>query len=114
MGAPTAEELAVENFSEPGTLTRPIFGPDLASAIAMSGITNRYHRVSGTAQMTTIALPYTGFAGKVSFIPTAAFTGATGGAAGTAIGLAFTAVIGKVLDLVYNPITGLWYPSYVA
>lgn len=86
-----------------------------ASAIAMSiyyGIT----KVSGTAEMTTIAVP-AGFRGTIALIPTGAFTGATGGTAaydGTSdtipIGKAFTAVAGKVLYLTTDGL--LWYPSY--
>lgn len=86
-----------------------------ASAIAMAiyyGIT----KVSGTAEMTTIAVP-AGFRGTICLIPTGAFTGATGGTAaydGTSdaipIGKAFTAVAAKALYLTTDGL--LWYPSY--
>jgi len=98
-------------FVTPGTNEQGIEGATLASAAAMTP-THRQHAVSGTAAITSIALPWPGFAGEIVFFPTAAFTGAAGGAAGVAIGLAFTAVVGKALTLTYSPATGLWYPSY--
>lgn len=75
-------------------------------------------KVSGTAAMTAVRVPK-GFRGTFCLIPTAAFTGATGGAADFAnasydqipIGLAFTAVIGKALFLTVGP-DNLLYPSY--
>ncbi len=86
-----------------------------ASAIAMPAPNALITTVSGTAAMTTIGIPWPAFTGVIKYIPTAAFTGATGGTAtATAlpIGLAFTAVIGKVLDLTCDGIK--WYPSYVS
>ena len=69
--------------------------------------------ISGALAITTIGLPWEGFTGTVAFRPTGAFTGATGGtttATAGAIGLAFTAVVGKILFLTYDG--ALWYPSY--
>jgi hypothetical protein len=71
--------------------------------------------ISGTNQLTSIDLPWLGFTGTVAFRPTGAFTGATGGtstASTGAIGLAFTAVVGKILLMTYDG--ALWYPSYTA
>lgn len=71
--------------------------------------------ISGTNALTSIDLPWLGFTGTIAFRPTAAFTGATGGTSTSstgAIGLAFTAVIGKVLFLTYDG--ALWYPSYTS
>ena len=87
----------------------------VASAIAMSAPTARITTVSGTAEMTTIAIPWPNFTGSIVYIPTAAFTGATGGTAtATAkpIGKAFTAVAGKALELYFDG--SLWYPSYTS
>ena len=87
----------------------------VGSAIAHPAPTARITTVSGTAEMTTIGIPWSGFTGSVVFIPTAAFTGATGGTAtATAkpIGKAFTAVAGKALEMFCDGI--LWYPSYIA
>lgn len=91
----------------------------LASA---AGVANEVQyaitKVSGTAAMTAVRVPK-GFRGTIALIPTAAFTGATGGAADLAqtsydqfpIGLAFTAVVGKTLFLTLGP-DNLLYPSY--
>lgn len=111
-------ELEFLGFTEPGTETRGIQGADIASAAGLIATpTHKLHRVTGTAAITLIPLPYPDFAGTIRLLPTGAFTGATGGAAtamNKPIGLAFTAVVGKPLDLTYYPAQGLWYPSYVA
>ena len=86
-----------------------------ASAIAMPAPVARITTVSGTAEMTTIGIPWPGFTGSIVFIPTGAFTGATGGTAtATAkpIGKAFTAVAGKALELYCDGLN--WYPSYTS
>jgi len=71
--------------------------------------------ISGALALTTIGLPWEGFTGTVAFRPTGAFTGATGGTSTSlvgAIGLAFTAVVGKILFMTYDG--ALWWPSYVS
>jgi hypothetical protein len=111
MGAITENVYA---FHNPGGLQFGVVDPvTRASAIAMTAPNALVSTISGTAQMTTIALPYPGFTGFIIYRPTAAFTGATGGTSdGTnmAIGLAFTAVIGKALMMVFDG--ALWWPSY--
>jgi len=103
-------------FTNPGGLQKGVVNPvTVASTTAMPAPSALISTVSGTVAITTIAVPWPGFTGKISYIPTAAFTGATGGTAdGTnmPIGLAFTAVIGKVLDLSFDG--AKWYPSYVS
>jgi hypothetical protein len=87
----------------------------VASAVAQPNPEAYLTTVSGTAAMATIGLPYIGFTGTIAFRPTAAFTGVTGGTSTSlvgAIGLAFTAVVGKVLFMTYDG--SLWWPSYVA
>jgi len=93
----------------------------LASAAGVANeVSYAVTKVSGTNAMTAVRVPK-GFRGTIALIPTAAFTGATGGAADLAqtsydqfpIGLAFTAVIGKTLFLTLGP-DSLWYPSYVS
>ncbi len=105
-------------LTTPGGSTQGIEGALLASSAGTSlAITNYLHRVSGTAAQVLVDLPYEGFAGTIALIPTGIFTGATGGVASgnsKAIGLAFTAVVGKVLFLTYVPSQGLWYPSYTS
>ncbi len=107
----------VENpfpFASPGGLQGGKVNPTaVASAIAHPAPTALVTTVSGTAAMTTIGLPWPGFTGFIIFIPTGAFTGATGGTAtATAlpIGLAFQAVVGIALVLVCDGAN--WYPSY--
>lgn len=88
----------------------PIVRP---SAVAMTQPVAYLTVVSGALAMTTIDLPFIGFTGTIAFRPTGAFTGATGGTTTSttgAIGLAFTAVVGKILFLTYDG--ALWYPSY--
>ncbi len=65
--------------------------------------------MSGTGAVVNITVPYTGFQGTVRVVPTGNFTWTTAGN----IGLAGTAVTGRVLEFTYVPATGKWYPSYV-
>lgn len=106
-------------FQNPGTpekiaIQNPV---TVASAIAHPAPTALITTVSGTAEMTTIGLPWTGFCGFVVFLPTGAFTGATGGTAtatAAPIGKAFTAVAGKALIMFYSQAANLWYPCYTS
>ena len=111
--APNNEDYILPKTDNP-TL-RPV-GPTIASAAGLiAQPLGAIQKVSGVAAITLIPLPYTGFVGQIHFIPTGAFTGATGGAATATnkpIGLAFTAVVGKVLTLTYDG--DKWYPSYTA
>lgn len=116
---PSAEgELEFLGLQSPGTETKGIQGADIASAAGVIDTPTHYlHRITGALAITLIPLPYPGFAGTIAIVPTGAFTGATGGVATATnkpIGLAFTAVVGKVLFLTYAPAQGLWYPSYTA
>lgn len=106
----------IENFRLFGGAQQGVVNPvTVASAIAHPAPTAFVTTVSGTAEMTTIGLPWQGFTGAICFIPTQAFTGAIGGTAtATAkpIGKAFTAVAGKALFMVFDGT--LWYPSYTS
>lgn len=109
-------ELEYRGFDQVGTQTNGIEGATLASAATITP-THGLHAVSGTTEITLVALPYPGFAGTIRLRPTGVFTGATGGVATSVnkpVGLAFTAVVGKILELTYSPAAGLWYPSYVS
>ena len=66
--------------------------------------------VSGTNAITGITVPFASFQGRITFLPTGTFTWTTA----TNIALAGTAVVGRALDFVYNPVTAKWYPSYIA
>lgn len=67
--------------------------------------------VSGTAAITGFNTPV-GFTsgGSFTIIPSGVFTWTTA----NNIGLAGTAVVGKLLTFTYNVNTNKWYPSYVA
>jgi hypothetical protein len=112
-----AEQLR-SKFDAPGTDTDSCTGPDVASAVAMPAPGALIERVSGTAAMSTLGLPWPDFEGYVIFLPTAIFTWVTGGAAATTLAapfaLAGSAVVGKALHFVFLRLTGLWYPSYIA
>lgn len=92
----------------------------LASAAGVGNVWNGYWLtvVSGTNAITAIKVP-SGFRGTLALRPTGAFTGATGGAYASdgvtdtiPIGLAFTAVVGKILFMTTDGL--LFYPSYTA
>ena len=86
-------------------------GAVLPSAVSIT-LTNQFHHVSGTAAIKTIVIPsdsvtgggFTG--GAIYLIPDAAWTTITGGN----IGLGSTAVVGKVLIMVYDG--SKFWPSY--
>lgn len=112
----------VENpypFQMPGGLQKAVVNPtSIASTAAMPAPTARVTTVSATVAITTIDVPWPGFTGRITYIPTAIFTATTAGVAGTPnansypIGIAFTAVVGKALDLTFDG--AKWYPSYLS
>lgn len=117
--ADTVAESLFRRVTSPGTPTLNIEGATLASSATVSlALTSYTHAVSGNAAQVLMDLPYAGFAGVVALRPTGTFSGVTGAAGATAtsrgFGLAFTAVIGKILSMTYVPSTGLWYPNYTA
>ncbi len=104
----TLENEFPERFRH-GNKNNNIVGAILASAATIAP-THGVHVVSGTVAIVTITLPWDGFAGDITFLPTGIFTWTTAGN----IALAGTAVVGKALKFTYNPVTAKWYPSYVA
>ena len=118
MAAADKAENEFRAFDSIGTATRGNVGIPIASAAGVIAEPTAYLTVvSGALAITLIPLPYPEFSGTIAFRPTGAFTGATGGVATAVnkpIGLAFTAVVGKILLLTYDPTSGLWYPNYVA
>jgi hypothetical protein len=104
----------IGDVQSPGTPTKGVGGGDIASAATIA-LTKYLHRVTGAAAVSLITLPYDGFEGTLALLPTGAFTLATGGAqAGLnfPVGLASTAVVGKVLFVTFHKGQALWYPSY--
>ena len=84
-------------------------GATLSSATTVTP-TASLHVVSGTTEVDTITVPneYASYGGRITFIPTGAFTTGTSGN----IAIASTAVVGKALTNTYLPSTGKFYPSY--
>lgn len=82
---------------------------DVASAAGLVVPGGPLFTMTGTSAITGFTLPV-GFAGgSFCTMPTGAFTWTTA----TNIGLAGTAVVGRVLCFTWNSSTGKWYPSYV-
>ncbi len=81
----------------------------LASAAGTNTFTYPRTVVSGTNAMVNITVPYPSFQGRITLYPTGAFTWTAAGN----IAVLGTAVVGRLLDFDYNPVTGKWYPSYV-
>jgi hypothetical protein len=68
-------------------------------------------RVTGTTAIVNIIVPaVSGFSTFLYVIPTGVFTWTAAGN----IGLAGTAVVGKLIVFVYSKSQGKWYPSVVA
>ncbi len=86
-------------------------GSAIASASTIAPTTPVVH-ITGTAAIATVTVPTqcgtSGYSCTVRLIPDGAFTTTTGGN----ISIASTAVVGRVLELTYDPATAKWYPSY--
>jgi hypothetical protein len=93
-----AHHAAFASINPPGGY----LGPTIASAATIT-LSAPAHKISGTAEITTINPPYTGFVGNVTLIALAAFTVATGGN----IAKAGTAVANQVFHPFYDGST--WY-----
>lgn len=98
-----------EPFRTPGDVLSVVDGVTLASGTTITP-TKAIHRVSGTGAIDTITLPYAGFSGPIYLVPTGIFTWTTN----DNIGIAGTAVVSKVLIMVYVPSQAKWYPSYLS
>lgn len=90
---------------EVGLWLKRSVGANVASAATITPTGGIFH-VTGTTQITTINIPYTGWTGELVIIPDGLFTTATGGN----IALGTTVVVGRVLKMIYDGIS--WYPSY--
>jgi len=102
-------ELLFEQFLSVGSPTLQIEGPALASASTIAP-TAYMHQVTGTAQVATITVPYTGFAGTICLV----FTNGSPGATLTSgnIANATTVVQYKPVYLTYVPSLAKWCASY--
>lgn len=82
----------------------------VASAAGLITPSGPIFHVTGALAVTGFNVP-TGFnGGSFAIIPDGAFTWTTA----TNIAIAGTAVVGKLLIFVFDPITNKWYPSYTA
>lgn len=77
-------------------------GPVLASAATIAP-TFAIHHVSGTATITTITVPWTGFTGPITLVPDAAWSLATGGN----IASAYTAIANSPVLVEFDGVS--WY-----
>jgi len=86
-------------------------GAALASAATITPITQIVH-VTGTTPIATITPPASclqpGYGCRVLLIPDGLWSTTTGGN----IFLGTTAVVGKVLEELYDPVAGKWFPNY--
>lgn len=101
---------AIDNFTEPGSLLHNIVGADLASAATITP-THKIHRVTGTAAIVNITVPYPGFAGTIILIPTAIWTWT---AAGNISNAGTVTAATTPVQFTYNPVTAKWHPSRLA
>ena len=92
-----------EQVALPGGATNFSVGPTLASAATIAP-TYAIHHVSGTAAISTITPPWTGFTGTITLIPDGAWTLATGGN----IKAAYQAVANQPLELQFDGTS--WFP----
>lgn len=77
-------------------------GTAVASATTIVAPSTVFH-VTGTTAISTITVPYTGFTGMITIIPDGIFTLATGGN----ITEAYTAVVGRAIQLIFDGTA--WY-----
>jgi hypothetical protein len=91
--------------------------PTVASVAGLITLTAPVTIVSGALAITGINVPAsissganpTGYGGKITVIPTGAFTWTTA----TNIAVAGTAVVNRAIEFTYDSVTNKWYPSYV-
>lgn len=96
--------------SSQGSRDNPLTDTSVMASAATITPTMPVTKVSGTAAIATITLPYPDFQGRITLIPTGIFTWTTGGN----IALAGTAVVNKALDMIWDPLAAKWVPSYIA
>lgn len=86
--------------------------PNTIASAATISIVHKFTRVTGTVQITKITPPTTGYC-EITLVFTSAYAAlGTGGGAG-GIGVAYTSVADRPIDLCYDPRTALWYPKAV-
>jgi len=107
----TLADLAKGLTSSWGSKENPLVNPNIQVIVAGTNVFTYPITVCSTvAAMVTITVPYAGFSGRITLLPTAAFTWTAAGN----IALAGAAIVGKALDFVYETVGAKWYPSYIA
>jgi hypothetical protein len=98
------------NITHSGLIATTAAAPTIASAATIAPTTSIVF-VSGTAAIDTLTAPtpIASGGGRITLIPTGAFTWTTAGN----FAVAGTAVVSRALDIVYDVTTTKWYPSYV-
>lgn len=98
------------NITHSGLVATTAAAPTVASAATIAPTTSIVF-ISGTAAIDTITAPtpIASGGGRITLIPTGAFTWTTAGN----IAVAGTAVVSRALDIIYDVTTTKWYPSYV-
>jgi len=98
------------NITYSGLIATTAAAPTIASAATIAPTTPNVF-ISGTAAIVTITAPapISAGGGRITLIPTGAFTWTTAGN----IAVSGTAVVSRALDMVYDATTTKWYPSYV-
>jgi hypothetical protein len=99
-----------DNITYSGLIATTAAAPTVASAATIAPTTPIVF-ISGTAAVVTITAPtpIASGGGRITLIPTGAFTWTTAGN----IAVAGTAVVSRALDMIYDVTTTKWYPSYV-
>lgn len=98
------------DITHSGLIATTAAAPTIASAATIAPTTSIVF-ISGTAAVVTITAPtpIASGGGRITLIPTGAFTWTTAGN----IAVAGTAVVSRALDMIYDVTTTKWYPSYV-
>ncbi len=96
--------MTIENWQrfEYGGINNSTVGPTLASAATIAP-TFGIHHVSGSAAISAVTPPWTGFSGTIVLIPDGTWSLATGGASGSAILSNLTATVNTPVYLNYDP-----------
>ena len=102
-------ESVYRNFTLPGTPTRGVIGSDLEADVTLHP-THLIHKVTGSAKINTIELPYEGFAGFVIL----AFEGGASISTEGNVNAAFTAEPGSVAMLLWLPGATSWFGGTLA
>lgn len=106
MALTTTEQL--NTFGLPGSVTKRVVGPVLASAGTIA-ITHPVHHVTGTTEIDTITPPGTDFCGCIYLIADTSGGFDLGDDGNIAIER-LTIVQFSCVCLLYDPIVALWYP----